>query len=133
MNSVCQDLCTCSCKSLPLSLSQSDSQWPGTMVFPAVLMVQDHNRVSTRVAHNTMKGELDIPPGFSFSTGGTRSSRKTSSHGAILAWERGNSVNISCFSYLPMHSVLVSEVQGATLALPLCSRFLSVVSCSFFF
>lgn len=85
MNSVCQDLYTGYSKSLPSSLSQSNTQWPATTDFHTVLMVQDHSRDSNKVTLNTVKGELDIPPGFSFSVGGTRGSRETSPHGATLA------------------------------------------------
>lgn len=68
--------------------------------------------------------------GFSFSTGQTGGSKETSPCGTVLSWGRGNAGSVWRFSYLPMWSVLVSEVQTVPLASPSSARILSLVSCS---
>lgn len=92
-NLVCQDLCADCYNSSPNSLSQANSQWLSPADSPAIAVVGDKNRCSHKTTHNSREGWLSLT-GLSFPTGGSESSGESSPCGAVLAWRRGNVVDL---------------------------------------
>lgn len=107
MDSVFQVMCAGCRKCLLPSLSQSDSQWLGLQQPLQSPWFWDQSKGSHKVNHNAGDERPVVPQTrFSFLTGGVRVSGETSLQGAVLAWKRGNAVN--------MHPLLTLIIQSVS-------------------
>lgn len=114
VNSVYQDLCAVCCKPLPPSSSQSDLQWLSPTYAPATPMVWDKSRGSWNVTHNAGGSWFSTPPGCSLPLGElpleNRGSGENCPCGAVLAWGKGNVVNVQLFLTLLSGSLWCRKV-----------------------
>lgn len=128
MNLVSQDLWAGPCKPFPTFPSQWDSQWLCSEDFPEIPVVCDQSKGSCHVTLSAVVGSWLFPLGFLFPLEVPEPQGRPLCMEVCCSGRESMGSTCSCFSYLLMQSVLISEVQEVALDSPPCSRILSVVS-----
>lgn len=120
MNSGCQDLCTNCCKSFPFPVTVRFPVVGPHRFPPTIPVLWDRGTNSNKVTHNAGGGAWLSLHVFSFPTGETRGSDKTSSTWCCTGLQEGQWGQHTAISLLLLRqSALVSMLQGAS-ASPLC-------------